>query len=1250
MKILAIRGKNLASLSSEFVVDFASEPLASAGLFAITGPTGAGKSTLLDALCLALYENTPRLGRAGARGESIPDVGDNAVSPSDPRTIMRRGSAEAFAEVDFLGSDGVGYRSRWSVRRANGKASGKLQASAVTLQRLDDAQALGAHTKTETLALIERAIGLSFEQFTRAVLLAQNDFATFLKASDNERAELLQTLTGSGTFSDISKQAFARMKAEKEALERLQLQLADQAPLAAGLRAEKEAAAKAHGDALQLLERQQREIEAQLHWVQQHGQLRDAAARAGKDVDDAKRAHDAAAARRRQLARIERVQDARPLFAESERLAREIAAAEKLVAVQHEELTQAQQQATAANDAAVTTAQQLVAAEAAQTAAQPQIDKAREVDTRIAALDPQHRAALAAHDAAGRRHAEAQAKLAAARKLCQENDAGVAAAASWLSANTRLRELAAGWQRWQALFEQAGRLNGERQTLAGEIGELDTSARRSAATLADARAAVARLADARTLAEQDFSAAVQAAAAIGGDDSGARRQASETRREQLLAAAGVWSRLGAAQQRQRQLATQRQQLAALVAGSAATRKELREQQPLAEREHAAAQRALDLARLAASANAESMRALLVADAPCPVCGASEHPYAGHAPAAAAMLDALAANVATAAAALATLTRRFATAESEGASAQKQLLAVDGELVELAGGVDELQRAWRANALAGELSALADEKRDDWFAQEQAAVAAHLQQIAGDEAKRRAVQQRREAAQAALAQASSALAAAQQNLIRSEAAQHAAIETQAAKRRRDGEAASQLAALLDQLDAVVAAAIPAADWRGQWQAQAADFVAACAAAVDCWLSWQKRHDDLAGRSDGLRVALAASEEASRNAASQLQIEAAKLAHCAADLRALHDERRALFAGRALAEVAAAFTLAVDVAKQKHTDATANAHKAGAARVRAHEAARQADAALAGNRRAHAAADARGDEWLRQFNAAAGDDEIVSPERLRELLALDGAQIASERESLQQLDRALASSAAVHAACRENLLKHESARPTDAGEDALKEALAKTRADLAAAGEAQAQARLELAGDDQRRQKSQLLRAQIDAQGQRERVWAQLGELIGSADGKKFRNFAQQLTLDVLLGYANRHLESLSRRYRLERIKDSLGLLVVDQDMGDELRSVHSLSGGESFLVSLALALGLASLSSHRVRVESLFIDEGFGSLDSESLRVAMEALDNLQAQGRKVGVISHVQEMTERIGTRVQLRRLAGGLSRVVVAA
>lgn len=162
------------------------------------------------------------------------------------------------------------------------------------------------------------------------------------------------------------------------------------------------------------------------------------------------------------------------------------------------------------------------------------------------------------------------------------------------------------------------------------------------------------------------------------------------------------------------------------------------------------------------------------------------------------------------------------------------------------------------------------------------------------------------------------------------------------------------------------------------------------------------------------------------------------------------------------------------------------------------------------------------------------------------------------------------------------------------------------------------------------------------------WSKLNDIIGSADGKKFRQVAQEYTLDVLLSYANVHLEVLSKRYRLQRIPNTLGLQVLDQDMGDEVRTVYSLSGGESFLVSLALALGLASLSASRMNVESLFIDEGFGSLDPNTLNIAMDALERLHNQGRKVGVISHVQEMTERIPVQIKVNKQQNGGSGVEV--
>jgi len=163
------------------------------------------------------------------------------------------------------------------------------------------------------------------------------------------------------------------------------------------------------------------------------------------------------------------------------------------------------------------------------------------------------------------------------------------------------------------------------------------------------------------------------------------------------------------------------------------------------------------------------------------------------------------------------------------------------------------------------------------------------------------------------------------------------------------------------------------------------------------------------------------------------------------------------------------------------------------------------------------------------------------------------------------------------------------------------------------------------------------------------WESLNELIGSSSGQKFRIFAQSLTLETLLSYTNSHLEEFAKRYHLQRVPGSdLELQVVDQDMADEVRSVHSLSGGESFLVSLALALGLASLSSNKIQVESLFIDEGFGSLDQETLDIAIASLDTLQSLGRKVGVISHVPVLVERIGAKVIVEKVGGGQSVVSI--
>jgi exonuclease SbcC len=191
--------------------------------------------------------------------------------------------------------------------------------------------------------------------------------------------------------------------------------------------------------------------------------------------------------------------------------------------------------------------------------------------------------------------------------------------------------------------------------------------------------------------------------------------------------------------------------------------------------------------------------------------------------------------------------------------------------------------------------------------------------------------------------------------------------------------------------------------------------------------------------------------------------------------------------------------------------------------------------------------------------------------------------------------------------------------------------------------------ELQADDTARSALAELGGQLEAARRQASIWGQLHALVGQSGQSSYRTFVQGLALEVLVEHANRHLRDLAPRYRLQRVPGTdMDLQVIDRDQADSVRAVTSLSGGETFLVSLALALGLSALSTRATRVETLFIDEGFGSLDPETLDQAMGVLESLQATGRTVGIISHVPELHERVGVVVRVEKRGGGRSTVKV--
>lgn len=1242
MKILAIRGKNLASMAGEFDIPFTEEPLASAGLFAISGPTGAGKSTLLDALCLALYDDTPRLLRAGSTGTKLPDVTGETVTPHDTRTLLRRGAAEGYAEVDFVGNDGQDYRARWSVRRSRSRMDGKLQSLEMTLKRLPDLQPIGG-TNKEVKAEIVQRIGLSFEQFTRSVLLAQNEFSAFLKADDNERGELLETLTGIVIYTAISKRAYERAKIEQAALARLNDRLADQMPLAADERDKLDGNSQQANDALAALESRKNTLDGQLRWHEALEKARLGEQQAQIELDKLQLVKLAAAPRKTEFERIEAVQSARNLLAECERIAAEILRQQQVISQGESNLGQAELALRSADESQTLARHNLMAAEQQQTAAVPDLEQARALDTRLDTLVPLHRQAQQIHEAAivaetcARQGLEDNEQQRLQTRLAQQK------AEDWQAEHHHLQNLATSWPRWDTLLVQSSRLAQDKTSIAAELAALQQRESQLSilgvsadAELERAEHPMNQAASRRTLlqgklAQFDVSARMT------------RKQAADNRREQLLSAEQRWRELAANLSAQSKLNSEALQLQDSLRQAEAALTELAERMPPAASALAQAERSLKTAEAACSEKVETLRAALEKNEACPVCGALDHPFSSEAPRLHAMLANLQAEVTRCRWEMQQLQHQQTTHQTVAAGSRRQQENIACQLLRLTDAIVIAQAAWQSHALAAELEALASDERADWFAGQQQTLRLSLQAIAEEENAEREAASARDGAQAecdrAVAQhllCKDAVTAAFAGLAKAHAECAAVAEKQA-------DTAHRLEATLTELDG----AFEKQDWMQAWHNAPEDFHTKRQSEVGQWHAQGRQLVEFQVQSGKLEVAYAAQLESLTRAGEEACRTTIAFAESCADIEQIQINRSALFGGKPVSQIQSELAASIAVAKTRLAGQQEIRQQSALAKTRCHEALEQAINQLDKFRLNAQTADTTLGEWLRQFNLS-NSEIALDIEQLRVLLVFTPDWINNERKQLQLIESSIQNLKSIlqerHA--QRDLI--EKNRPAEDSAEVVLEALTLLEEELQTARAAATTLQLSIAQDKARREQSSSMLAVIEAQEATHRLWAQLSELIGSADGKKFRNYAQQFTLDVLLGYANLHLEELSRRYRLERIVDTLALMVVDQDMGDELRSVHSLSGGESFLVSLALALGLASLSSNRVRVESLFIDEGFGSLDPETLSVAMDALDGLQAMGRKVGVISHVQEMTERISTKILVQRQAGGKSQLVI--
>jgi DNA repair protein SbcC/Rad50 len=1177
LKILAIRGANLASLAREFEVDLVHGALGGSGLFAIVGNTGAGKSTLLDALCVALFDRTPRIGERTRNAVLIGRGADEAtkVSAHDVRALLRRGTGRGFAEVDFQGDDGRRYRARWEVHRARDRAEGALQSQEMSLISLDDSAQLGG-TKTETLAAIEERLGLSFDQFRRSALLAQGDFAAFLRADGKDRSELLERMTGTEIYSQLSIAAHKKGQAAEQRIKELGLSLTAIEVLAddalAALRAELASAAAAHDEA----KRELAEGERAEKWWQQRARL-------SAELAEAELAAAAAATAAAEPLRAEhelrrRAESLRPAWHAAQQ-------ATRLVAERTEQV-----RATAA------------AVETAAAAAAAAAETRQRIDDLLAPVREVREAI------------RLPAPIARAPKsppTVEHLAVRVGEPVSWLGARRHLYGLAAAWPELQAMEERdnqlrqsaaaiertAQRLRGDADRMVARRGLLEQERQRAKVALAEAtrRAAVANVP-----ASLDGKPVPSLETASRHEDAARLVMAQAAQLGQALAA----SRAAAAAALE--LSARRTTCQGTIAAAVAELERLTAAQ---EKDGAALEEAeAALARLTAAANLAHARAHLVEGDPCPLCGALEHPWAGRG-----AFDELIVEQEAAVSAIRTRLAAAAagTVEHKLAlhTARLELVRVEAEQVANATAAERALASWSAALIElGELALVTDPAGPaaDELAAEHAARARRALEKARDE--RRKVQ----ALSNAAAEAAALLLTKRHDLEQ--------VDYRLAELERERqELEEKIATCGREVTALRAARV--------------ELAAQLATRLEAWgVTSEAIEQEPARVFEELRLTV----ETWRRHADKLYEHEAALAW--------HLERSLAAATAASSQLTGART-SLEMYTAQRAAAAAELAELAAALERAVAEAALDGAQLAGLMAAPAERLPQLRELLAELDRRTALARSVIDERRRAL---------AEHDRERPAPKLAAPPPPGDATAQPSLFAPQLAAPlveaSAADAPPTAERLRTLRHAAAAAEERVLSCRARLERDEADRLRRQQMNAQVLAAERAGEVDRALAQAIGSHDGKLLRAFAQSLTLDTLLELANHHLDELAPRYQLERVpRYDLELQVIDRDMGDEVRAVQSLSGGESFLVSLALALALSSLAAGSVRVRTLLIDEGFGTLDPATLDGALAVLDALQATGRQVGIISHIPGLLERVGAHVKVVQRGGGRSDVVVA-
>ncbi len=1073
MKIIELRFKNLNSLYDEWLIEFTDPEYVSNGIFALTGPTGAGKSTILDAICLALYGATPRLGKITTSGNEI----------------MSRQTGECYSEVVFESQAGK-YRCHWGQHRARKKADGNLIDARHEISDVSTGKPIETK-KSLVPGIVEKKTGMDFDRFTRSILLAQGGFDTFLKANVEQKSKILEQITGTEIYTEISRRVHERQRSEHEKLNILNAETSGIATLTP----EKEKEIKQDLKDKQIQEAKLTnnltETGKAIAWLTRVGGLKTEIASLSKRSDRLQIEFESFKPDRERLNQAIRASQFDGAYATLTAVRKQQNSDQSTFKTEADKLPEleafSEQNLEALKDAEQKT---FKAKENLKTAA-PLILKVRSLDQ----------------------------KLADKRKIVENGEI-----------DSKKEALQIEEYRKRKLEKQKTRDKSNKNL---KVVETYLKTHSCDAWLVSGLAGIEEQLGNLHLKQKDIN----------------KKMDEELKVKEALKL--VTKKLNRYRE---QLKYRKQKMADIVKSLEQGKKDLSSfLSNRLLREYRTQKETLlrEMAFLTKISELEDHRSKLEDGKPCPLCGAKEHPFAeGNVP----IPD----------------------------ETEKKIQSLT-EFIQKAENLKTIINKLSAEEIEARKYLHEKEKFEDRAANEKKSVKKRLTDLAGDLKKIR-----------------SAFADLKKAVL---------IKLQPLDINKFSD--SDLSILIESLHKRLR------EWQDQGKIKT---------------EIEKKLSDLDYEMQ--RVDAVIDTRNKTLVEKQTALDSVKQ-----EYEAESSERQKLFEARSpdIEETGLKKTL---------TDAEQAEKKA---RTIHNEAQQKLNLVKANITSMKQRIENRVSE-LKQM-----ESEFVSHLKASgfadEKQFIEARLTVSEKDKLKLKEKDLAdrqTDLKVRKKDRESRLSIESAKKiTDSELKDLEPQFKEFEGNLKRIRDFIAGLKHQLVENTAAKERIKEKLSSIEAQKKECHRWEKLHGLIGSSDGKKYRNFAQGLTFELMVSHANRQLEKMTDRYLLIRDKEKpLHLNVMDSYQAGEIRSTKNLSGGESFIVSLTLALGLSKMASRKVSVDSLFLDEGFGTLDDESLETALETLSGLHQDGKLIGIISHVSALKERISTQINITPVSGGKSAI----